>query len=370
MIITRLETFTKPFMALVRVTLEDGTTGWGQMSPHQAEISTTVFHELVAPLAIGRDASDIAEVVDFIFGTQLKFPGTFMCRAMAGLDTALHDAHGQLRGLPVFRLLGGTSNRVRVYASSMSRAVTAEEEVDRFRRLRDGFGFDAFKFRVGEKWGRNGDVWPGRTEQIAIAMGRAFGSEGLTLLADGNSCYDVAHALKVGRLLSDSGVSCFEEPCPYWKYDWTREVRDTLDIKVSGGEQDNYLPAWDYMMASRVVDIAQPDLCYVGGVVRALQVAEIAERHDTPVVFHAANPTLVTLFSLHVMSALPNAGPFCEFCIEEAESYEAGLGSLFAPGYRVEDGAVTLSDEPGWGVRINPDWLEGASYRMLDQEVG
>jgi hypothetical protein len=66
---------------------------------------------------------------------------------------------------------------------------------------------------------------------------------------------------------------------------------------------------------------------------------------------------MVTLFTLHLLRSIPNAGPFLEFSIEEAGE----LGELFEPGLRVVDGAIQMpADEPGWGVRPRAQWLANA----------
>ena len=364
--IVKIETFTQRFVALVRVTMEDGIVGIGQMSPYHADISTDVFHRFVAPAAIGRSADCIEQLVEDIFSETLKFPGTFICRAMAGLDTALWDAAGKRAGRPVHALLGADDGNVPVYGSSMCRKIGPDEEAERFLRLRDAHGFRSFKFRVGRSNGRNQDAWPGRTPAIAEAVCKAFNGDGIRFLADGNSCYDVENAIQVGRMLSDAGVHQFEEPCPYWDYDATRAVREALDIDVSGGEQDNYLPAWSYMVRSDVVDICQPDLCYLGGVSRALTVARIAAEQGKKIVFHAANDSLVTLFSLHVFASLPNAGHACEFNIEGPEYHDPMLRELFEPAVVVRDGKARLNGEPGWGIQPTSKWLEAATYRALD----
>ena len=103
-------------------------------------------------------------------------------------------------------------------------------------------------------------------------MRKALGDK-VALLADANSGFSPKRAIEVGRLLEDNGISHFEEPCPYWELEQTKEVRDALDIDVTGGEQDCWLPVWRRMIEMRAVDIVQPDVCYVGGISRTLRVA-------------------------------------------------------------------------------------------------
>jgi L-alanine-DL-glutamate epimerase-like enolase superfamily enzyme len=180
--------------------------------------------------------------------------------------------------------------------------------------------------------------------------------DGITLMADGNSGYTPGRAIEVGRLLEDSGYFHFEEPCPYWELEWTAEVAAALQMNVAGGEQDNDLAQWRRMIAMRAVDIVQPDVCYVGGMTRAVAVARMAHEAGMLCVPHSANRSLVSVFTLHLLAAIPNAGPYMEFTIEPS----GWTDELFDPPLRCVDGHVAVPESPGWGVTVNPDWLERA----------
>jgi L-alanine-DL-glutamate epimerase-like enolase superfamily enzyme len=110
------------------------------------------------------------------------------------------------------------------------------------------------------------------------------------------------------------------------------------------------------------MDVAQPDVCYIGGVHRFLKVARMAEELGMLVTPHAANQSLVTTFTLHILGAIRNAGPYLEFSIEGADFYPWEQGLLRNP-LQVKDGMVQIPQEPGWGVEINPAWLEKATYQ-------
>lgn len=359
--IKSIETFTNEFVGFVRVTTDDGSQGWGQVSTYNADISSLVLHRQVAPYALGADALDIDALIDLIPEREHKFPGSYLRRAMAGLDTALWDLRGKLEGKSVCQLLGGTPRPLRVYASSMRRDISAGDEADRLARLRDEYGYDAFKIRVGSEFGHDVDEAPGRTEAVVPTMRKTLGDD-VDLLADANSCYTVGRAIEVGRLLEDNGYCHFEEPCPYWELDWTKEVTDTLDIDVTGGEQDCDLATWRRMAAMRAVDVLQPDICYLGGLTRTLRVADLARKSDLPCTPHSANLSLVTVFTLHMMGAIESAGPYVEFSIEGADYYPWQVG-LYEPALVARDGRVPIPEGPGWGVEINPEWLERATYQ-------
>jgi len=265
----------------------------------------------------------------------------------------------------VVELLGGRPGKLRAYASSMKRDIAPAQEADRFLRLQDRFGFDAFKFRVGAENGHDVDEWPGRTEEIVPTVRRALGPK-VALLVDANGGFSPRRAIEVGRMLQDHGVEHFEEPCPYWELDQTKEVTDAVEVAVTGGEQDCELPVWRQICDRRVVDIVQPDILYVGGLTRALAVARMAEATGLPVTPHAANLGLVTLFTMHFLKALPNAGKYLELSIEGPDYYPWQYGLFRGDPYRVEDGCVTVPGEPGWGVEIDPDWLGRSRYQSSE----
>ena len=163
-------------------------------------------------------------------------------------------------------------------------------------------------------------------------------------------------------MLHDYGVWHLEEPCPYWELEWTAEVTRTVKVPVAGGEQDYDLQQWKRILGMRAVDIVQPDVCYIGGLTRAIRVANWAESAELPCVPHSANLSMVTVFTLHLMGAVPNAGPHIEFSIEPTPWVEG----FFTPALQVHDGKVDIPSGPGWGVEISPTWLEGTDHQISE----
>jgi L-alanine-DL-glutamate epimerase-like enolase superfamily enzyme len=358
-----LETFTDPFVCFVRLTTDSGAVGWGQTSTYNADITATIFHRQVAPWALGADADDIDALVFRIEEREHKFPGSYRCRALAGLDTALWDLRGKLAHKPVVELLGGRPRPLRAYASSMKRDITPEAEAQRLLQLRDTLGFDAFKWRVGAECGRDVDEWPGRTEAIVPTVSQTLG-DGVAKLVDANSGFSPTRAIEVGRLLESEGVGHFEEPCPYWELEQTRQVSAALALDVTGGEQDWDLATWRRMIDMRAVDIVQPDVMYMGGLSRTLRVAAMAAAAGLPCTPHSANLSLVTICTMHLLGAIPNAGKYLEFSIEGADYYPWQQGLFLGDPFAIRDGQVSIPGAPGWGVEINPDWLARANHQL------
>jgi len=73
---------------------------------------------------------------------------------------------------------------------------------------------------------------------------------------------------------------------------------------------------------------------------------------------------MVTLFTMHLLRAIPNAGKYLEFSIE-GQDYYPWQDDLFVESpYQIVDGKACVTDDPGWGVEINPDWLKQAQYQV------
>jgi len=364
--IAALETFATEVVAFVRVTAEDGAEGWGQCSTYNADITAEIVHRQIAPWALGWDTvkapEGILDLVEEIERREHKFPGSYRCRALAGLDTALWDLAGKRAGRPVAALIGGAPGRLRAYASSMRRDITPEAEAERLRALRDDLGFDAFKWRVGAECGRDRDEWPGRTEAIVPMVARALGP-GADTLVDANGGFSAARAIEVGHLLEAEGIGHFEEPCPYWEMEETAKVTAALSLDVTGGEQDWDLAHWRRMIGMHAVDVLQPDVMYMGGLSRTLELVRIADAAGMTVTPHAANLSLVTICTMHLLAAIPNAGPYLELSIEGPDYYPWQQGLFRGDPFAVEAGHVSVPDQPGWGVEIAPDWLAHARHR-------
>ncbi len=365
--IKSIETFSNEYVGLVRITTDDGAQGWGQVSTYNADIASLVLHRQVAPYALGQNALDIDPLVDNIAEIEFKFPGSYLRRALSGLDTALWDLRGKLKGQSVCELLGGQPRPFPVYASSMKRDITPEDEADRFVKLKETHGYNAFKFRIGKECGHDEDEWLGRTEAIVPAIRQALGNE-TKLLVDANCCYSPQKAIEVGHFLEEHGIIHYEEPCPYWDFEQGAEVTQALkelNIEVSGGEQDCNLSTWRRIINMRAFDIVQPDICYMGGLSRTLRVAAMAKEAGLLCTPHSANLSLVTVFSLHMLGAIENAGPYVEFSIEGLDYYPWQDG-LFNPVLEARNGKIQIPEAPGWGVEINPAWLAKANRQVSE----
>jgi L-alanine-DL-glutamate epimerase-like enolase superfamily enzyme len=99
-----------------------------------------------------------------------------------------------------------------------------------------------------------------------------------------------------------------------------------------------------------------------------MQVAQMGHEAGLPCTPHSANLGMVTLFTMHLLCAIPNPGKYLEFSIEGADYYPWQQNLFVRSPYDVDGGHVRLPDAPGWGVEINPEWLQKASYQCSEVE--
>lgn len=185
--IAKIETYSDRQVCIVRVETDDGSEGFGQTAPSNADIAATVLHRQIAPHALGADALAVEELSDRCIERNYKFPWSYVCRALGGVDTALWDLRGRLEGKSVCELLGGKPRPFPAYGSTMGRSDTPEQVADLVKRRRAENGFRAFKLRIGKVCGHDEDQWPGRTENLLSSVRRAVGDD-VSLLVDANSC--------------------------------------------------------------------------------------------------------------------------------------------------------------------------------------
>jgi L-alanine-DL-glutamate epimerase-like enolase superfamily enzyme len=352
--ITNISTHVAGNVCVVTVRTDDGLEGIGQVAPSEPEITAQVLHRLVARHFLGRDPWDWEALLDACIRAEYKYFGTFLFRALSGVDTALWDLRGKAAGRPVYQLLGGSvRDRIPIYASSMSREIAPGEEVDRIEQGIQEYGFRCAKIKIGARNGRDAELLRGRTRELVPLARKRLGDD-IELSADANGAYSPGQAVRIGRLLEEYGYFHLEEPNPMWELDNMGYVADKLDIPIGAGEQEFSLEIIRRMVAERLVDVIQPDVCYVGGLTRAKRVADLAELNGIPCTPHSSGHSLIQVFTAHLVAASPACTQYLEWSIEKPGD------PFWGPMPVARDGFIELDDAPGWGIELAPAFLERA----------
>jgi D-galactarolactone cycloisomerase len=338
---------------LVRVAATDGTVGWGECWGPIAG-NREIVEDLLADVVLDADPLATERLHERLYGAgRAAFQSFVPLSAISGLDLALWDLKGQLLDRPVATLLGGRRrDAVRAYATGHyfrhGEDLDAQYELIAAEAARNADRLGAVKLKVGLDllgYGPEEDVELVRRVRSAV-------DEDTTLFVDANYAYDTAAARRVGRALEALDVAWFEEPVEPENVGGYAHLRDALDVPIAGGEC--HAPhEIERLLQEGGLDVAQPDVCNVGGLTAARRVASTAASHGVGVVPHVWGTPVALAASLQLIATLPG-DPWLEF-----DRSPNPLREDLAPGdFTPADGRVSVPDGPGLGVTVDADAVE------------
>ena len=342
---------------LTRVRTTEGDEGIAVANGARLRELYPVFVNRIAPFLVGKDARQIESLLTKLYRerSNYKLQGIALWSTQAAAEMAILDLLGKLTNQSIGQLLGGVQRKkIAVYRASSNRGNTVEQEIEHLQQLAKETGGKALKFRLGGRMSNNADSLPGRTEALIAKVREAFGPS-FTLYGDSNSSYDVANAIRIGRLMEKYEYGFFEEPCPFDHLWETKQVADALTIPIAGGEQEFSMRRFRWAIANRVVDVAQPDLHYFGGYLRTLRVARMANAVGMPCTVHMSGSGLGYIDVCHLASCIDDPGPHQEFKGTSNIPVNCDSSSL-----KPENGYVQVPTGPGYGIEIDPDYIKKA----------
>jgi len=273
------------------------------------------------------------------------------------LDLALWDLAGKLAGQPVWRLLGGLSDRIRAYASSGTLRSPGELADAAERYLAQGFAALKIRFHRGD--------W--RDDLRALEMVRARVGDRLQLMVDCNQgwrtswdaypSWSLKDAVQVARELHRVGVYWMEEPLHRGDREGMRRLRDLVDLRIAGGEMTRELYELRDLISEGCLDVVQPDAALVGGITGLRRVASMAQEHNLIFTPHTWTNGLGVVANAHLTAGLCDA-PFLEFPYDPPEWDLSARDFLMKEPLRVDSsGQIVLTDTPGMGYELAEDRL-------------
>ena len=339
----------------VRTTSTDGAVGL--IGTKQVEDFMPIFTNLVAPHFVGKDARNLESLVDSVYTANYKIAGIPFWCPVAYVEQSLFDMLGKIAKKPVGALLGGVIHKeIPVYLSGSARVLSAEEEVDVYVRGVAATGAKAVKFHMGGRMSRNLDTYPGRTE-ILLRRAREKLGDNCVLYADANGSYDVENGIRVGKLMESLNYAFYEEPCPYEDLGENIAVAKALKIPMAFGEQNHSLWQFDWMLRNGVMQIAQPDINYNGGLIRAKRVARIAEKLGRTIVPHNTQTDVTSVNIVQFGSCTKNTGPYMEYPWRKPQE----TPTWYKPDFKIVNGNIRVPETPGMGLEVDPDYLKSAT---------
>ena len=294
----------------------------------------------MAGVIVGLDA----DLIEFIWNklwweTHYGGRGGPTVLALSAIDVALWDLKARRQSQPLWKLLGGFSDRVPCYAGGIDLELPLPQLLAQTDRNL-ACGFRAIKMKVGRKR-LSEDV-----ERVA-AMRKHLGGD-FQLMCDANMKWTVDEAIRAARAFAPYDLTWLEEPIsPDDVAGHARVVREG-GLPIAAGE--NLRTLWDFkhLIASGGVTYPEPDVTNCGGITHFMKIAHLAEAFNLPVTSHGAHDVTV-----HLLAAAPNRSYL--------EAHGFGLDRYIAEPLRIEEGFAIAPSTPGHGITF--DWKALDSIR-------
>jgi L-alanine-DL-glutamate epimerase-like enolase superfamily enzyme len=260
--------------------------------------------------------------------------------ALGAIDVALWDLCGKRAGLPVFRMLGATRERVEAYASAtyFARLPSEDEYFQTAERLVAG-GFKAFKFDFhfagAVRW---------RSASERVKRMREFVGDEIELMIDCFQYWAAADVIRFGRELESCNLKWIEDPIKVADIPGYLAITDALTTPIASGEWAFSLETLLSWTRNRTTDIVIGDVQRIGGLTPWKRLAACAADNFVQLASH-----LQSEISVHALAASPTA-----LMLE----YSDWTFPLFANPPTLEDGALVLSEAPGLGLELDNAALE------------
>jgi len=338
---------------ILRVVGDDGVIGECYVGDEDEALGTIVriVREEIAPHLIGQDAFAIERC------WELARPATFNILrdrrvglvACAAVDTVLWDVIGRALGQPLWRLWGGYTDRLPVICAGgyYGTEQSIEEEIGQLREK----GFHGIKFKVG-------GLSPEEDARRVIRARQAAGPE-FTIMVDANQAWQPLEAIRFAQLAREAEIHWFEEPCR-WENDHRamRDVRLSAGIPVCAGQTEFSAAGCRDLMEVGAIDYCNFDASWSGGPTEWRRVASMATVFNVQMAHHE-EPQVAA----HLLASIPH-GTFLETFHPDRDPI---WWNLVVNRPRLDQGFVTLSEDPGLGWELDEDYIE--RHRLSDDEL-
>ena len=240
--------------------------------------SPAFVRDVVAPRLVGEDPLAVGRLVRVLRNAG---PPWASLPVACGVELALWDLVGKAAELPLYKLWGAHTDRVRAYASLVE-VRSPERRAEDALRLLD-MGYQAVKLRLHS---------PTLKEDIAQveAVRRAVGDR-MEIMVDANQAqepgtpgselslvWDYPRALSTCRALAPLRVIWLEEPLGRYAFDTLRRLVAASEVPIAGGENNVGAHEFRLLIDQDCYDVVQPEATVSGGLGMLRTVAGYAER--------------------------------------------------------------------------------------------
>ncbi len=333
--------------ALVEVTLSDGTTGLGEAGAGiMAAVAVPGIVAAFEPYLLQHAFAHPLDVADVLRGHTAFWSRGGIVNGVAGaIETACLDAVAMRNGVPAYELLGGAArDSIAAYASGGLGATF--DDVSTWLTTQVDHGFGTVKFRAM----KDPDTTIRLLDHVVARLpaGTRFVLDAVQGCA--SAPWSVDDAIRVGTEVAARGARWYEEPCFADDLAGYAAVRSAVDVPISGVESNATVREFAELIAAGGVDIAQPDVTFVGGPRAFSRVARRAQDAGLGCVPHVWGSGVTFSANLHAALAEPTVELF-EYCTLPNPLRDA----LLVEPVRFRDGRLDKPTAPGLGVALTPE---------------
>jgi L-alanine-DL-glutamate epimerase-like enolase superfamily enzyme len=277
----------------------------------------------------------------------------------AACDFILWDILGKVVKQPIYKILGGTKDRVLAYASSQHLATVEDFGPDALKAK--AAGFKAYKIHPGGGQHRNGSAIPaymGHIDEIR-SVRKAMGDD-FTLLFDPVQRYNYFEALRVGRVLDECNYVSFEDPMPTTDIDGLVELRKHVDVPVEVGEFILSISDYAQYIRRGAMDIGRLIVDNLGGFTGSYRIGQMLDAFGIPCTPHNWGTAFDVAAAFQIELSLPNC-----YWFEMPWPMEYTDRPYLRDKIRIDkDGYVPAPTEPGIGYPLDRAGLDKVTIRI------
>lgn len=343
----------------VHVYTDAGIVGLGEAGNWGYLGATAAAIEKFSTYLIGKDPFRI-EDLNQNFYRSVYFRGSVIMSAISTIDIALWDIKGKALGVPVYELLGGkTREKIRVYASVMTKQTDPESLTRSYKELQD-MGFNAAKIFVNGpvQTVNNGmdEFFSGRIEDELekVRICREAVGPHFDFVLEAHRGMTKPEAIAFGTEVARYRPMVLEDPMTPDNIDSMAEIAAKIPVPIATGERFTNLREFEMLMRRDAAQYIRPDVCAVGGITTAKKICSAAEANDVLVIPHNPLGPVSTAACLQICASIPNLGiqELPGFCINGAED------KMVKEPLRFKDGCILIPEGPGIGIELADDAAE------------
>jgi muconate cycloisomerase len=330
-------TLTHSDAVLVRLTLADGSVGWGEADPGGINFdgetldSTTQTLRARVPEVLGQSVNNWVET-----GKGREYQGA----AAAAVDVACYDALGRATQTPVCRLLGEQchSQIPVLWPTSSGSADDDLAVIDEYH----AHGFNTYMLKMGDK--------PASEDIVRIKAVIPRLPEGVRVMVDANQGWDREEALAFAGETASLPLILIEQPVTASDHEGLRMVRELSGCPVSVDESIQKPDETKAILEAEAADVFSIKISKNGGLANSLAIAQTVRDAGKQVLMNSMIELGITqAASLHLGCTLNNL-------VDCGHAYMSTLrmsDDVTNFSSWIKRGVANLAEAPGLGVDVS-----------------